>query len=356
LPAWPNNGNVADWLLCTAAWGGLIPTTNEHACYAFFPIRHLLSAGMRDAALPLMARLEARLKADPKTSRCEELARAYVDAGEPAAARRTIGYILGLDGTPRDRDFYLRSVVKFFVQHGAASAAQLPEGNSSKPSKRRLALLSEMADSLLKSEAPLVSADVEPCPASMPPSLDAVSKSAEAALAELNADEWNVDRPARDLAGAIEQLIQLGQGKRAETFLAQAFARFDSGELDGRGFASAAAYVHLAKVARRLEGDAVAHALILRGLGVAGKGRQIVLPTIVSALLEVGAEAEALKWAGKVAKRLRVDVLAAVFLRTGQWPELRALLAPVVRPAEAARIAWSAVLLLEGLHRAARRE
>ena len=349
-PSWPLTSDPIAWLKCTAAWGLRIPIHVQESVFAMFPIDRLLRREMRIEAKPFMAQLEAKLRDEgADASRCVALAEAYLDIGDAEAAQRTMGYLLHQAESRRSsREYNVGVVLAFFHDHAASepsdSFGELPQ----RISARKLAAMVHAAEQLVSTRALVLYARRATRTPDEPASVAELERRARAALQSLTPDEWNVDGPALALAGAISSLVARGEMALGEQILTEAMARFDSGTLDSRGFASGGAYVYLAKAIHRLRGADAAKYAIMRGLEVAGEGRQMVLPEVVSALLDVGAADEALVQAKKISKRRRCEVLAEVYMRTEAWAPLATLLAPVDDPILAARIAWAMVHVLEG--------
>lgn len=76
-------------------------------------------------------------------------------------------------------------------------------------------------------------------------------KARAAALQKRIPDEWNVHLLVGKIVTTVDELRRLGKPKLAKALLTSTLERFSTGELDGRGFVSASAYVMLARAVAR---------------------------------------------------------------------------------------------------------
>jgi len=306
MRAWPVGEDEAAWLRFVAERATALPFGDEYRRYAFFAVRDLLAGGWRADAIRTLARLETGPHEAEKaqdfergTSQLVEVARFYGRLGDEVARRRVLGLVVDLAATMKRK--------------------------SSRTYFERLAR-----------EPPGAEEEVATAAA---PGVVNPEEAARAALARLVPTEWNLMVPACALRRAIEALADR-EPAAAHDLLETALERFGRGDLDGRGFASGAAYVELARAARVL-GDARARGLLEKAVAVAGDQRSMIVADVAEAYSEQGAHDDALVWAKKVRKAWRATAIAEALARASRWEELREVLHGIEDPTTALRTAWA---------------
>ncbi len=300
---WPSTAEPRAWLLCTAAWALRIPCCAEDRCYLGFALGALAERGHRaDVKRLAAAALDPPCRRD--LSRAVEAHREVIAAwralGDPAQAAKMIDALAAVGAAQRradDREYVMDEV----------EALRKP------PAKR-----------VRKERAP---------------SAAALVKRGQAALRELQPEEWNLHHPADDLAEVVRELAAARRRADATRLLDAAVARFEAGGLDGRGFASAAAYASLAEAALIVRGAAAARSLVERALALAGRQRKMVIGSVVVTLAAAGEVDQALALARRSGGD-RAELAARVLARAGRWKEIPRTLAPITAPAKAAKVAW----------------
>jgi tetratricopeptide (TPR) repeat protein len=186
---------------------------------------------------------------------------------------------------------------------------------------------------------------------------DQAFASGEAALLNLNADEWNLHHPAGEIYECVKTLLSHGARPRAEALLERALTCFASGKLDGRGFASGAAYVSLANAASLVHGAAQAQPLLEKASQMCTKTDvAIIRRSLVEAYRDVGKLETALLLAKNGSKKNRdtllIELLFVACRLSGKESfdngqsleaELQQALENVEDPEAAASCAWSIV-------------
>lgn len=154
----------------------------------------------------------------------------------------------------------------------------------------------------------------------------------------------NVHFAIRPLRRAVAALIERGDHDQAIALVDEAEARRAEGLLDGRGFASGAAYVELAR-AEVLVGRA-ARARILVDAACKMGPKSVVLPDAAVAYAELGDVDRALACARAAGPGRAEALTAEILLSRGEHARLGAHLGRITEPKAAARTSWALVRLL----------
>ncbi|MFO0613417.1 MAG: hypothetical protein U0414_12550 [Polyangiaceae bacterium] len=343
---WPNTLDPVAWLVCTAEWSLAVSPCNGDRSYLGLALTELARLGQRE----LVVRFARAWTTDPcegdiavRVAACEKLATTLVEIGDSDSAIRSIREILALIPITKRK-----STIPWLADSASRLLEKLGGPKCDLPSKGKRALAAKLA----WLDTALASRDLQlHAPRAVPPPVlpfldrDAAIAAATAALTRLRPEELNPHIPAREIADAIEALCMHGDGAVASTVLSEARARFETGELDGRGFASGAARVQLSRAEAACGTHAGARRELERALMVAGDHRGIVLPAVVAEYAKLGDVDAAVAAASDLEGGARLQLTVEVLAGAGRMKEMLDVLASVRDPAIAVRSAWGVALL-----------
>lgn len=330
----PTRSDIREWLVYVATSAAEVSPCAEERKFGHLALEELCTRGHLDdagRAVDSLVRSRCTDNILRRFSEDEVIVDAMLLLGRYDAVRPLVVELLDFSLTltrKSDREYGIKRMFDLLGTRGV----DVGEPKDFRMEKQRVAHLQATLAAPLR----MTARSKEPRRPVPPTPAATLEDEARRELSELGPDTWNVHSAMFAVPRATKALVRDGRREAARKLVADAVARLDVGDLDGRGFASGGAYVALAEAARCVDDLVQAEALVDRGLAVAKEGARVVRPEAARVYARIGATAKAIAQA----RMTRDQVLIAEILRHTRQEDALAKHLATVDPANTAKFAW----------------